>query len=83
MRQHVVENVGRFVARVDFAYPDPRLAIELDGFRSHGQRKTFDQDRTRQNQLVLLGWTVLRFTWSDLTDRGDSVAATLGAALVQ
>ncbi len=40
------------------------LAIELDGWETHGIRSAFDADRMRANDLVLLGWTVLRFTWS-------------------
>ena len=62
---------------MDFAYPQRRLAVELDGFESHGQRDAFDRDRARQNQLVLLGWTVLRFTWADVTERPETVAAAL------
>ena len=80
IRQFVVQHDGRFVARLDFAYPDRRLAIELDGYATHAERATFDRDRTRQNQLVLMGWTVLRFTWADVTERPEAVVASVQEA---
>jgi very-short-patch-repair endonuclease len=48
--------------RIDLAYPDVKLAIELDGWEFHGGRTAFDADRARANDLVLAGWTVVRFT---------------------
>ena len=49
--------------RIDLAYPDQRVAIELDGWNPHGTDRTiFDRDRARGNDLVLAGWTLLRFT---------------------
>lgn len=62
-----------FLARVDFAYADLKLAIELDGAAYHSSRSARDRDRDRENQLVALGWRVLRFTWDDLTKRPDAV----------
>ncbi len=55
----------RFVARLDFAYPDAMLAIEYDGDH-HRDRITFRFDLERQNELRVLGWTVLRFTADDV-----------------
>ena len=78
-RQYEVRDASGFVARVDFAYPGRRLAVELDGFGPHADR--FQHDRTRQNRLVLLGWTVLRFTWSDVVERPTYVVAALATAL--
>lgn len=59
--QHRVVLDGRTYF-IDLAYPEPRLAIEVDGYGFHGDRTTFDRDRRRQNDLVNAGWTVLRFT---------------------
>ncbi len=75
--QHEVWHAGRFVARIDAAYPELRLAIEVDGFESHTSPDTFQRDRTRQNMLVALGWTVLRFTWHDIVHDSTSVARTI------
>jgi REase_MTES_1575/AbiEi antitoxin C-terminal domain len=62
MLQYVVEDQSRFVARLDFAYPDACVAIEADGFRHHDGRQAFDSDRARRNELQALGWNVLRIT---------------------
>lgn len=73
--QFYVRHRGRFVARVDFAYPDLRLALEVDGFEVHGTPKALQHDLERQNRLVAAGWTVLRFTWLDVVQRPEWVAA--------
>lgn len=66
--------------RIDLAYPEHRLAIEVDGFEPHRHRSAFDRDRARANDLVVDGWTILRFT-SESTDA--EIAASVGAALAQ
>jgi very-short-patch-repair endonuclease len=48
--------------RLDLAYPELKLAIELDGWDIHRTRTAFDDDRWRANLLVAAGWTLLRFT---------------------
>ena len=64
-------------AVVDVAFPDWALAIEVDGWAHHSDVDRFRRDRHRQNALVTLGWTVLRFTWADLTQRPGYVLATV------
>lgn len=71
---------GRFVAEVDFAYPELKIAIECDG-AVHLDEDVRDRDLPRQNDLVLLGWTVLRFSYRRLRDRPDAVIAEIRAAL--
>ena len=51
--------------RIDFAYPKKVIAIEADGWEFHSARVDFLNDRARQNDLVALGWRVLRFTSED------------------
>lgn len=72
---------GRFVARIDSCLPDRKLAIEVDGYAYHSSPEAFQRDRERQNQLVALGWTVLRFTWHDVVHRPAAVAATIRDAI--
>jgi very-short-patch-repair endonuclease len=66
---------------LDLAFPARRLAIEVDGWAWHHDAVTFRRDRQRQNALVLAGWTVLRFTWHDLTERPGQVVAEIRAGL--
>jgi very-short-patch-repair endonuclease len=79
--QHEVWAAGRFVARVDAAYVDRQVAIEVDGYEHHTTPGAFQRDRTRQNRLVALGWTVLRFTWEDVTKRPTTVAEAIRQAI--
>jgi very-short-patch-repair endonuclease len=65
----------------DVVFDRHRLIVEVDGFASHSGQHEFQRDRTRQNTLVANGWTVLRFTWADLTERPDQVIATIRHAL--
>jgi very-short-patch-repair endonuclease len=66
---------------VDAAFPTHRVAVEIDGWAWHQDRKAFQNDRQRQNSIVLAGWSLLRFTWHDLTQRPDRVVAEIRAAL--
>lgn len=80
--EHVVITAnGVFVARVDLAYPDLRIAIECDGHQWHSGRQCRQADLDRQNRLVLAGWTILRFTWEDLVERPDLIIERVRAAL--
>ena len=63
--QHRVFDDDGFLARVDFAYPDLRIAIEYDGLW-HGERRAFLADRRRLNRLNAAGWLVLHVTLEDL-----------------
>lgn len=72
---------GRFLAQVDFAYPELLLAIEVDGFETHGSPRAMSKDFVRQNGLVPYGWRVLRFTWYQVVHQPEYVAATIGRTL--
>ncbi|HEX5614050.1 MAG TPA: type IV toxin-antitoxin system AbiEi family antitoxin domain-containing protein [Acidimicrobiia bacterium] len=61
--QHRIR-VGTRTYRVDLAYPERGIAIELDGYEFHHTRSAFDDDRRRGNDLVGAGLVLLRFTWS-------------------
>ncbi|WP_100499499.1 endonuclease domain-containing protein [Geodermatophilus chilensis] len=64
---------GRFVARVDLAFPEQRVAVEYDG-AWHGAPGQLTRDRRRLNALVAAGWTVLHVTAADLRQPEDLVA---------
>jgi very-short-patch-repair endonuclease len=54
------------VAREDLAYPEHRLAIELDGFRWHAGRGPFRSDRLRRNRIEAAGWRSLETAPEDI-----------------
>ena len=71
--------VGDYV--VDVAFPGCKVAVEIDGWAFHTDPDKFENDRKRQNALILLGWQVLRFTWRDLTEQSERVIAELERAI--
>jgi very-short-patch-repair endonuclease len=68
-----------FVARVDFAWPERRLALEYDGLW-HGGAGQFIRDRERLDRLREAGWQVVFVTAADLRDP-DRLLARIAAAL--
>jgi very-short-patch-repair endonuclease len=69
----VRDRFGSLVCRADFAYPAARVLIELDSEAHHLDRLAFRRDRSKQNQAITLGWTVLRYTWWDLAEEEGRV----------
>jgi hypothetical protein len=78
--QHRVSISGKRY-RIDLCYPEQRIAIEYDGWEFHRGRRAFDHDRARGNDLVILGFQLLRFT-SKSSDQTtvDTVRAALTRA---
>lgn len=66
---------------VDAYWPARRLAVELDGYAFHHDRRSFQRDRTKANALTLAGVTVLRFTHDDVVRRPAAVARHLRSGL--
>jgi very-short-patch-repair endonuclease len=66
-RQHVIrDDTGAFVARVDLAYPDLRIAIEYDSYQEHVGKRQLVRDSRRRNAITALGWIVLVGTAEDV-----------------
>lgn len=59
--------------RLDVAFEQERLAVEVDGWAFHRDRDQFVRDRLRKRALVADGWTVIEVTWDDLQRRPDQV----------
>jgi very-short-patch-repair endonuclease len=72
---------GSVIARVDFAYPAARLAIEIDSVRHHAGTLDWRQDLVRMNRLVSADWRTLRFTADDLRHRPRGVGHAICDAL--
>lgn len=52
--------------RVDFLLKDARLIIELDGHDYHSTKEQLAKDASRQRYLIRAGYTVMRFTGSEI-----------------
>jgi very-short-patch-repair endonuclease len=65
--------------RIDLAFPDRRLAVEVDSWAWHVDVERFRADRRKGNAITRAGWDLLRFTWHDLNGRPAEVAAEIRA----
>lgn len=78
--EHPVQD-GRYY--IDFAWPELKLAVEVDGWAVHGTPTGLRNDLHRQNELIAQGWTLLRFTWDDVCHRPEWVAQQIVGMLVR
>ena len=77
--QFEVMDGRRLVARVDFAWPERKVALEYDGLW-HAEEAQFAKDRDRLNRLREAGWQVVFVTAADLR-RPHRLLARVAAAL--
>jgi len=77
-RQFAVrDRSGHVRARVDLAWPELGLFVELDGAHHRHQAVS---DRRRETEVVALtGWLCGRFTWADVTKRPNTTVSRLAA----
>lgn len=68
-------------ARVDLADEGLRIVIEADSHEFHAQRRAFDRDCRRYDELTVRDWIVLRFTWEQVMFHPDWVRRMLVAAV--
>ncbi len=68
---------------LDIYWPELRFAIELDVFETHGTRRSFEQDRIRQEDLKLAGVEMIRVTGRRLEREPDLVLERVARLLVQ
>jgi len=68
--------------RFDFAFPEAKLAVEIDGgqWAPHGGRHNRDSDRAKLNAAAVRGWRVLRYSGTMLQDP-EAVIAEIVSAL--
>ncbi|MFS8478845.1 MAG: type IV toxin-antitoxin system AbiEi family antitoxin [Micromonosporaceae bacterium] len=78
--QFEVRHEGRFIARVDLAWPERRVAVEYDG-AWHASAEQLERDRRRLNRLQNAGWLVLHVTAGRMRDDFPAVVAEIAAAL--
>lgn len=72
---------GRFVARLDLAYPRYRVACEYDGRQHAEDPEQFARDADRWHDIAEQGWTLVRVLSPHLAD--GSAVRRLRTALVR
>lgn len=79
-RQRVVTAGGRRY-RLEIAFDDERVAVELDGWAYHSTREQRERDLRRDAALAAAGWLTVRFTHRRLTTDIDGCRRELLAIL--
>ncbi|WCB94820.1 hypothetical protein DSM104299_03559 [Baekduia alba] len=67
---------------VDFHWPGTDLVVETDGFTYHRMPTAFENDRDRDQVLLLAGYRVARFTYNQVTRQRHRTAQRLRALLL-
>jgi hypothetical protein len=62
---------------VDALFPAQRVIVELDGYRYHHSRASFERDRERDAATLAAGHVTVRITWERLRDHPQREATRL------
>ncbi len=73
--------VGRY--EVDFLWRRAGSAVEIDGFRYHSSRSSFERDRHRDAELAAAGLKVIRLSWRQITEEALATVRQLTEALAR
>ena len=66
-KQYVVTRQnGRLLSYADFAWPEQRLLVYVDGLRYHSTKAARERDARQTRELDELGWDPLRFLGSEV-----------------
>jgi predicted transcriptional regulator of viral defense system len=69
--------------KADFLWRRHNLIAETDGRDVHTTPKAFEHDRLRDQRLTLAGFTVVRFTWRQVTREPRRVSGALRGLLAR
>jgi hypothetical protein len=77
--------VNNFIGgyELDFYWERERLAVELDSWEHHRSRRSFEEDRKRQEQLAMAGIETIRITGTRLKHEPQQVANRIAEHLVR
>ncbi|MGI8439672.1 MAG: endonuclease domain-containing protein, partial [Thermoleophilaceae bacterium] len=68
---------------VDFLWREQQVVVEIDGFRFHSSRRSFEHDRRKDATLQAAGLLTLRVTWIQMERESYAVIARLAKTLAR
>jgi hypothetical protein len=80
LQHEIVDRNGR-TWRVDFAWPEQRVAAEYDGVDWHSGPEAFFRDRRRYAALQDVGWVIVSIVAEDVRYRPWELARRIEAQL--
>ena len=72
---------GTWIARVDLAYPELRIALEYEGDHHLTDSQQWHRDIARVERLVEAGWRVIRVTKADVFGNPEPLVARVRRAI--
>jgi Transcriptional regulator, AbiEi antitoxin len=79
--QYEVWYQGEFIGRLDAAYPQRRVGLELQSYEHHAGKLALERDNARRRKFKSIGWEIVEVTAADLRNRGRLLAPTVRIAL--
>jgi hypothetical protein len=79
--QFEIVDGSRELRRVDFAWPEQRVAVEYDGVDWHSDPDAMRRDRRRRAALEDVGWVVISIVFEDVRYRVWEFVARIDAQL--
>jgi hypothetical protein len=62
---------------IDAYWPEARFGVELDIYETHGSRLSFEEDRERDDELLLVGIETIRVTGPRLAREPEAVVGSV------
>ena len=82
LQYEIVDLTGR-TWRLDFAWPDLRVAVEYDGFDWHSDREQFQRDRQKRAALHEMDWSLQSLVFDDVRMRSCDMLRRIEIALTR
>lgn len=80
LQYEIIDGNGE-LRRLDFAWPDQRVAAEYDGVAWHSGAEAMRRDRRRYNALQDIDWVVVPIVFEDVRYRASEVVARIDQQL--
>lgn len=85
LREHGIDGWTQQVPfcdyRLDFAWIEEQIGVEIHGWKFHKDHDRWNSDQRKANQLALMGWLPLAFSFARLTDEPDDCVRELAEAI--
>ena len=82
LQYEIVDRDGR-LWRVDFAWPERKVAVEYDGFDWHSSPEALRRDRQKRAALEEIGWRVVSIVSDDVRRHPDVMVRRIDAQLIR
>ena len=80
---HNVKQNRDYFYYTDFAFVDAKVVVEADGEPWHSwDEKRIEHDRIRQERIEKQGWSVFRYTGSQIQKNADGIASEIKSILL-